>query len=203
MKALESRYKGYLFRSRLEARWAIYLDTIGLEWEYESEGFDLDGVYYLPDFWLPQVNLWAEVKPFQFSKEEMKKAELLVRYTGKACLLLIGTPGWKPYDVLDGFLYSASDSGHSSDVWVYDREPVMISMYREFPTKNHTLYPADAIQDDLTPKDFSSNGIFADVDRAVCAARGARWGHVPANDGKPRIVKEGKKTFIRISMDIP
>jgi nucleoside 2-deoxyribosyltransferase len=51
IKAIQTVYKGYKFRSRLEARWAVFFDALGLEWEYEPEGFDLgDGVWYLPDF---------------------------------------------------------------------------------------------------------------------------------------------------------
>ena len=51
IKPIETLYKGYRFRSRLEARWAVFFDTLGVEWEYEPEGFDLgDGLYYLPDF---------------------------------------------------------------------------------------------------------------------------------------------------------
>lgn len=51
LKAIETHYKGYRFRSRLEARWAVFFDNIGLEWVYEPEGFELgDGVRYLPDF---------------------------------------------------------------------------------------------------------------------------------------------------------
>lgn len=38
-QAIDTRYRGYLFRSRLEARWAVYFDAIGLRWEYEREGF--------------------------------------------------------------------------------------------------------------------------------------------------------------------
>ena len=66
-KAIDTRYAGCLFRSRLEARWAVAFDVLGLQWEYEPEGFELsDGARYLPDFWLPQVNggCWIEVKPF-------------------------------------------------------------------------------------------------------------------------------------------
>ena len=51
MKAIETEYRGYRFRSRLEARWAVFFDAIGAEWEYEPEGFLLDdGTRYLPDF---------------------------------------------------------------------------------------------------------------------------------------------------------
>jgi len=49
--AIETVWRGYRFRSRLEARWAVFFDTLGLPWEYEPEGFELgDGLRYLPDF---------------------------------------------------------------------------------------------------------------------------------------------------------
>ncbi len=64
LKPIETHYKGYRFRSRLEARWAVFFDALGIKWEYEKEGFCLDGVgYYLPDFWLSHLGVWAEVKP--------------------------------------------------------------------------------------------------------------------------------------------
>ena len=53
LKAIQTEYKGYRFRSRLEARWAVFFDACGVDWEYEPEGYDLgDGLYYLPDFLL-------------------------------------------------------------------------------------------------------------------------------------------------------
>lgn len=56
MKAVETEYKGCLFRSRLEARWAVFFDAVGIEWEYEPEGFQAtDGTRYLPDFYLPKM----------------------------------------------------------------------------------------------------------------------------------------------------
>ena len=67
LKAIDTRYAGHLFRSRLEARWAVAFDSLGLRWEYEKEGFELpSGARYLPDFWLPDVNggCWIEVKPY-------------------------------------------------------------------------------------------------------------------------------------------
>lgn len=39
---LETRYAGYRFRSRIEARWAVFLTRLGLDWEYESQGFMVD-----------------------------------------------------------------------------------------------------------------------------------------------------------------
>lgn len=40
IKSIDTSYKGYKFRSRLEARWDIFFDEIGLKWEYEPEGFE-------------------------------------------------------------------------------------------------------------------------------------------------------------------
>lgn len=52
IKAIETQYKGYRFRSRLEARWAIYFDTLGVPWQYEPEGFDLtDEAKEMIDVW--------------------------------------------------------------------------------------------------------------------------------------------------------
>lgn len=50
LKAIETRYKGYRFRSRLEARWAVFFEALGLDWKYEAQGFDVGGRSYLPDF---------------------------------------------------------------------------------------------------------------------------------------------------------
>lgn len=48
---IETFFKGYKFRSRLEARWAVFFDEMGLDWSYEVEGFKLpSGAMYLPDF---------------------------------------------------------------------------------------------------------------------------------------------------------
>ena len=57
IKAIQTKYKGYLFRSRLEARWAVFFDCCGVEYEYEPEGYDLgNGLMYLPDFLLHGVD---------------------------------------------------------------------------------------------------------------------------------------------------
>lgn len=51
IKAIETYYNGRRFRSRLEARWAVFFDALGVEYEYEPEGFRLpSGATYLPDF---------------------------------------------------------------------------------------------------------------------------------------------------------
>ena len=83
--AIPTEYKGYRFRSRLEARWAVFFDLCGMQWEYEPEGFSLgDGRGYLPDFLLHNVetlhaggtkilhDLWVEVKG-ELTKDDAEK----------------------------------------------------------------------------------------------------------------------------------
>jgi hypothetical protein len=75
--AIETRYKGYRFRSRLEARWAVFFDALGLRWEYEPEGFHTEAGPYLPDFRVmtPQGQpVWYEVKP-EGTSEDRKLVE--------------------------------------------------------------------------------------------------------------------------------
>lgn len=62
VQAIETTYRGYRFRSRLEARWAVFFDALGVQWQYEPQGFLVGGTPYLPDFYLPEHGTWVEVK---------------------------------------------------------------------------------------------------------------------------------------------
>jgi hypothetical protein len=63
VKAVPTTYAGIEFRSRLEARTAMLLNQHQLDWHYEAEAFELsDGTRYLPDFWLPKIGTYIEVK---------------------------------------------------------------------------------------------------------------------------------------------
>jgi hypothetical protein len=86
VKPIETVYKGYRFRSRLEARWAVFFDALGIEWEYEKEGYDLgEAGWYLPDFWLPEATLEArrkigyfvEIKGEKPNPDELRKMKAL------------------------------------------------------------------------------------------------------------------------------
>lgn len=69
IKPIQTKYRGYLFRSRLEARWAVFFDACGVDWEYELEGYDLgNGIYYLPDFLLHNVQIGGFGSGSEFSE---------------------------------------------------------------------------------------------------------------------------------------
>ena len=91
MKSLETEYKGYRFRSRLEARWAVFMDAMNVPYQYEREGYDLDGLFYLPDFWLPQMKAHLEIKG-EPSPETWKKAGLLAIHTNCPVYVICSQP---------------------------------------------------------------------------------------------------------------
>lgn len=107
IKAIETVYSGCCFRSRLEARFAIYFEKMGYRYEYEKEGYQLGDLCYLPDFYLPNYrilvdrdgnllrteSLWVEIKAEAPSDAEMEKMRRLVNLTNTEGLICCGTPG--------------------------------------------------------------------------------------------------------------
>ena len=70
---IPTEYKGYRFRSRLEARWAAFFDLLNWKWEYEPRDFN----GWIPDFALigKQVT-YVEIKPItQFDQAVADKID--------------------------------------------------------------------------------------------------------------------------------
>ncbi len=117
MKAIETKYRGCRFRSRLEARWAVFFDALKIRWEYEVEGFELnDGSWYLPDFWLPTFGggMFVEVKP---SGDDFDKAKQFCKDSGKTVWLAEGTPDIRAYIVIEPM---PEDRGVGIDAEIWD-----------------------------------------------------------------------------------
>lgn len=83
----ETRYKDYLFRSRLEARYAAFFDLLG--WPYAYEPVELAG--YIPDFILRFYQpLLVEVKPC-WTLEELNAHAPKINHSGwQGEALLVG-----------------------------------------------------------------------------------------------------------------
>jgi len=105
IKPIETEYKGYRFRSRLEARWAVFFDAIGLQFEYEHEGYNLgESQYYLPDFVFPQMKIYCEIKPGDATLDNNLYARFRDNIT--PILVICGTPWeynatWFGWDICD------------------------------------------------------------------------------------------------------
>ncbi len=108
LKPIETHYKGYRFRSRLEARWAVFWDSLGISWEYEPEGFELgDGLRYLPDFkvnYPDQKDVWFEVKG-DINGMSQHDWDKVARFSEKNTLFILdGTPACRMYGGVSNWL---------------------------------------------------------------------------------------------------
>lgn len=122
LKAIETRYKGYRFRSRLEARWAVFFDALSRPWEYEAQGYDLPSGPYLPDFYLPSYGIYVEVKGGHPTPAELQKCAELRDASGDAVLAVYGLP-YENQSYL--FCWDCGDSAGSRDMvatWLFHRE---------------------------------------------------------------------------------
>lgn len=163
---IETEYGGYRMRSRLEARWAVFFDALGVAWEYEKEGYEMSSGRYLPDFWLPQVSMFAEVKPTVFSTREQEKCFDLATHTGNPCLLLDGTPTCKMYMVA---------MPRESEI-VQEMRGCILTNNRGCITVQGKFWYCD---------DFE---LFHDTYNAVAAARSARFEY--GESGSPELVDQ-------------
>lgn len=79
IRSIWTTYKGITYRSRAEARWAVFFDKMGIEAAYEPEGFVLpSGACYLPDFYLPGYDTYVEVKGVLYENNMEKGRELAI-----------------------------------------------------------------------------------------------------------------------------
>lgn len=121
IKPIETEYKGYRFRSRLEARWAVFFDALGIKYHYEPEGFDLNGTYYLPDFYLDDYKIYVEIKPldrdvFSYVGDGNKweqKCRLFRDYADKAIMICYGDPSDSGYYYFFGWDLTDGSGGSS------------------------------------------------------------------------------------------
>ena len=103
IKAIETRYNGHRFRSRLEAKWAVAFDALGIKYLYELEGFKMaGGLCYLPDFYLPDMDIYVELKPARdIAWSDFRKMAAFSGNGGFPLLLIIGYPGKHELHILD------------------------------------------------------------------------------------------------------
>jgi hypothetical protein len=113
LRAISTRFDGYHFRSRLEARWAVFFKAMAIKYYYEREGYDLEGVYYLPDFQIPRIEIneakgtwresenccYVEIKPTQPTHSEITKAAKLAKLSGRPVAIVSGEPYQDCYEI--------------------------------------------------------------------------------------------------------
>lgn len=97
---IKTVYNGYLFKSKLEAKWAAFFDSMGIAFEYEPDAFAVNGGWYTPDFYVPELYIgntdvrgaYVEIKPisWEFDMDYYKKMSAALR--NKNLVLFAGEP---------------------------------------------------------------------------------------------------------------
>lgn len=85
-------HNGYRLRSYTELVWARVLDAADIFYLYEPDLIHVGDGFYLPDFWLPNVGIYVEVKGKYPTEEEIRKADAVMDRTGKEVVFLIARP---------------------------------------------------------------------------------------------------------------
>ena len=155
IKAIETKYAGTIFRSRLEARWAAFFDTLGWNWIYEP--FDLDG--WSPDFLLKPISpkragVLVEVKPItvfcQNTADQITKS--LFKTNNELEPMLVG---------LEPIFYDETwENGGSKIGWLAERFPPDCIMGID----DSWAWGGAPLRDLLMPleNDFPDGGLLAD-----------------------------------------
>jgi len=125
ISAIPTKYNGYKYRSKMEAKTAVFLDSLKISFEYEKEGYKLilpfsspneerDEIFYLPDFYIPAQDCidecFIEVKGVTPSYDENEKAIALCLATKIPVIFVYGFPDMeKTFDHINGYIPSNED----------------------------------------------------------------------------------------------
>jgi hypothetical protein len=101
---IPTTYKGITYRSRLEARWAVFFEEIGIEFEYEAEPIrsKSGAVLYMPDFviysgirckdWTERY--FFEIKPAKPNEQYVSRLASLPLPLEVDLIIVVGEPGF-------------------------------------------------------------------------------------------------------------
>lgn len=150
MKGKKTAYKGIIFKSKLEATWAYYFDCIGIEWKYEPRVFRSDtNLWYKPDFFLPQIDLWAEVKcDNDLTQKELAKIKIVMKQTRQRCILLDGEPRQVTFE-----LFSLDENDN-----IIRGNDCVVSMYHNYPITEHRFYENSGFKPGHSAEQYNNSG---------------------------------------------
>ena len=108
IKPKKTKYGLNIFESVLEARWAVFFDCLGINYIYEPECAEVETgcriVHHKPDFLLPELRKYIEIKPSKPYRKENIKAAGWSKYIGDIIILFnLNPPSEK---VENGWLFS-------------------------------------------------------------------------------------------------
>ena len=133
--AIPTLYRGRMYRSRLEARWAAFFDRLG--WTYEYEPFDLGK--WSPDFLLTDLDVLVEVKPSRKAELDQETAHKMHQAAGGRWMLLtLAAPelATDKRNVVDcGWFFDPAGICHHALIgWLADNDRPVMSATFPVPT---------------------------------------------------------------------
>jgi len=101
MKPIPTTYGGVQFRSRLEARWAVFFDRLQVHWTYEPFEISNNNLSYVPDFELYNLFLCfynhkalVEIKPLEPNAEYIEYLKNVKGIDGADIFVFYGEPNF-------------------------------------------------------------------------------------------------------------
>lgn len=184
IKAIPTQRYGCHFRSKLEASFADWLEAHKIAWTHEVEGFDCSGVWYLPDFWLPDIRTFVEVKGV-LDQESEQKVRCLAAAGADANftvvlaeppewrLSLVGTDRYVPAKWRNGRFYPETTFGDLEKI-AKEAEKKILEIEEEerlakLPIKELTLYVGGQLH--MTHEDEINNFLVANYSTVGFATR--------------------------------
>jgi len=92
------------------------LEAADIFYLYEPDLIRVDDGFYLPDFWLPNVGIYVEVKGGWPTEEEVQKADAVMGRTGREVIFLCGKPEADKVSLINCGMYARGSGGWSSNI---------------------------------------------------------------------------------------
>jgi hypothetical protein len=178
-KPIQTWYEGVQYRSRTEGRWAVFLRAIPLRAEYEAEGYTLpNGERYLPDFFLPDANLFVEVKGTVPTPEERRKAFWLYELTKIPVFIGCGQPAMRRGEIFDKTF--DADLGPPSNVFFGGcRRCDQTALAYEWGETGHGYEPFGPCQNPKRCQDLPASQETDRISLAISKSQNERFGVYP------------------------
>lgn len=113
--------KTVYFYSRWEANTARLFNYLNIRWIHQPETFDLDSQNYTPDFYLPDYNIYIEVKNFLWKYSKIRDRKFRKLYPNIKLALILKKDYLKLENKYSQFIKN----------WEYKNSPFPIQVYKE------------------------------------------------------------------------
>jgi hypothetical protein len=85
-------HRGWMMRSHTELLWARVFDAAEIQYLHEPGLFNTPHGWYLPDFYMPNIEAYVEIKGIEPTEIEKEKAAAVILATGKPLVIISGKP---------------------------------------------------------------------------------------------------------------